>query len=364
MYNSNIIQFALERNAYYISENKTRFHARITREIKNKFNIKIWVNTIKKWISSTNTLKNRHIREYLKDKRGQIISTFYTRHSKIKLINMEIVGKFIELYPFSTRQDIKTLIYNDFNINISIGVISKILKKNNFTRKVVRKHVVKNKDFLDNLSQERKIFINEIHKKYFKHIIYIDESGFTNQIPLKGLSKKGKQININIKALREQRLNLIMGITSCLMIDYQIYDCTINNSIFYSFIELIINKLKENFDNISYTFIYDNVSFHKMSNIEKIIKDNNHNILKLPPYSPNLNPIENIFGILKEIYKKNNKNNYYNYSKKNNIEIINNSILEFVTIYTINLKEICDRSYKYSYENLEKELRDRLIIQN
>ena len=48
----------------------------------------------------------------------------------------------------------------------------------------------------------------------------------------------------------------------------------------------------------------DNASFHKSEDTRNIIKENGHQLLFLPPYSPDLNPIENYWAILKGKLKK------------------------------------------------------------
>jgi len=51
-------------------------------------------------------------------------------------------------------------------------------------------------------------------------------------------------------------------------------------------------------------FILDNASFHKSSEIEKIAKKNHSEVLYLPPYSPDLNPIEHYWHKLKTEARK------------------------------------------------------------
>lgn len=48
------------------------------------------------------------------------------------------------------------------------------------------------------------------------------------------------------------------------------------------------------------TLIYDNAAFHKKDQLEAIAKKYGHHILFLPPYSPDFNPIENDFAIIKK----------------------------------------------------------------
>ena len=48
------------------------------------------------------------------------------------------------------------------------------------------------------------------------------------------------------------------------------------------------------------TLIMDNVPFHKTATIRGHVENNGHRIVFLPPYSPFLNPIENVFSKWKE----------------------------------------------------------------
>jgi len=46
--------------------------------------------------------------------------------------------------------------------------------------------------------------------------------------------------------------------------------------------------------------IMDNAPFHSKTHITKLLKHHGHYALFLPPYSPDLNPIEQSFAILKK----------------------------------------------------------------
>jgi RecJ-like exonuclease len=82
-------------------------------------------------------------------------------------------------------------------------------------------------------------------------------------------------------------------------------------------------------------------------------------------YSPNNNPIENIFGLIKNnkdvIYVKNNKER-----KKSKRKIIEDQIISSINNtfdkYSNILINLFKSAFKYDYINIEKELRDRLII--
>jgi transposase len=52
-------------------------------------------------------------------------------------------------------------------------------------------------------------------------------------------------------------------------------------------------------------FMHDNACIHTAKLTKKLLEDNHVEVLKWPPYSPNLNPMENIWSLLKDaIYKR------------------------------------------------------------
>ena len=108
-----------------------------------------------------------------------------------------------------------------------------------------------------------------------------------------------------------------------------------------------------------YIFIFDNVSFHKKKEILEYITEKGHKYIFTPPYSPNSNPIENLFGITKTQYYKDQTSNSSNQNKV--IKKIQKIIKDFPKTNT-DLKKIFDKAFNYDYKIEEKELRDRLII--
>ena len=51
------------------------------------------------------------------------------------------------------------------------------------------------------------------------------------------------------------------------------------------------------------TLIMDNASFHSKKKVESIASSFGHRVIFLPPYSPELNPIERCWAVLKKMLK-------------------------------------------------------------
>jgi len=48
----------------------------------------------------------------------------------------------------------------------------------------------------------------------------------------------------------------------------------------------------------------DNASFHKSSEVQRLIESVGCKLIYLPPYSPDLNPIEKFWSVLKKWFKQ------------------------------------------------------------
>ena len=70
---------------------------------------------------------------------------------------------------------------------------------------------------------------------------------------------------------------------------------SINSQVFYSWVEqVLLPELPPNS-----VIVMDNATFHKRQDIQDLIQEHHHTILWLPPYSPDLNPIEQVWSWMK-----------------------------------------------------------------
>lgn len=79
-----------------------------------------------------------------------------------------------------------------------------------------------------------------------------------------------------------------------------IYKDTMKSDLFEEWFErMLIPSL-----NRKTIIILDNASFHRMNKLQEIAQRYEHIILPLPPYSPELNPIEKCWANIKELMRK------------------------------------------------------------
>jgi transposase len=138
-------------------------------------------------------------------------------------------------------------------------------------------------------------------KKRPERLVFIDETGTTTKMTrLRGRARRGQRLKMKapfghwgtqtfIAALRHD------GLTAPWVID-----CPMNRKIFETYVETQLAPTLRRGDMV----ILDNLSSHKSDKAKAILKERGAWFLFLPPYSPDLNPIEMAFAKLKAHLRK------------------------------------------------------------
>jgi transposase len=293
MYNLEIVLTAIDLYNKCNSYNKTASTLKLYRQTVTN-----WIKSYKDNLPGLTKRIERFIH-----KNYSLLTTKHNLKLDNKLL-IDFISETIYLNPHYTKKQMIELIKQKININISMRGLNKIYKKLNLTRKKVKKHIIKNINYIDTLSKLRMDFtnkINTIFKETPHKIISIDETGIKKFIgTLFGYAPKGVNINIPINSKSFTNQSIIIALTTSGILSYEITGDNVNTNIYYDFIENVISKLTSK----GYVFIFDNVSFHNHKSILKLINDNGHTYIFTPNYSPNLNPIENVNGILKQKINK------------------------------------------------------------
>lgn len=136
------------------------------------------------------------------------------------------------------------------------------------------------------------MFCREIQKlkDEGKTIAYIDESGFAHDMPrTHGYSDKGKRCYGTHDWGAKGRTNVIGAMIGKALLTVMLLSGTVNTQVFTSWVkEDLIPKLPP-----KSVLVMDNATFHKGVEMKLTIAKAGHTLLYLPPYSPDLNPIEN-----------------------------------------------------------------------
>lgn len=149
----------------------------------------------------------------------------------------------------------------------------------------------------------RSKFIKKInnYKRQKRNIVYIDESGFSiNKIRDYGYALVGKRCYDKYNWGNKGRINTIGALVENKLITASLFETSINSDIFYNWCEQDLIPILPSKSII----VMDNATFHKRKDIQELIHHSKHKLEYLPPYSPDLNPIEHKWAQLKSIRRK------------------------------------------------------------
>ncbi|MBA4091027.1 MAG: IS630 family transposase [Sphingobium sp.] len=132
-------------------------------------------------------------------------------------------------------------------------------------------------------------------------LVFIDETwAKTNMAPLRGWAPVGQRLHAKVPYGHWRTMTFLAALR-CDRIDAPcVLDQPVNGQSFTDYIEQCLVPTLSPGDIV----IMDNLSSHKRPAIRAAIRGANAKLLFLPPYSPDLNPIEQVFAKLKHLMRK------------------------------------------------------------
>ena len=131
--------------------------------------------------------------------------------------------------------------------------------------------------------------------------MFIDETwAKTNMAPLRGWCAKGKRLNAKVPYGHWKTMTFLAALRHNRIDAPCVLDQPVNGQVFTEYVEQCLLKTLSPGDVV----IMDNLSSHKRPAIRKAIRSVGAKLLFLPPYSPDLNPIEQVFAKLKHLLRK------------------------------------------------------------
>ena len=115
-----------------------------------------------------------------------------------------------------------------------------------------------------------------------------------------GYSERGKRCYGTHNWQAKGRVNAIGAIIDFVFLSVGLFNANIDSDIFYAWLtQALLPKIPPNS-----VLVMDNASFHKRADIQEVIRQQDIILEYLPPYSPDLNPIEHKWAQAKAIRKQ------------------------------------------------------------
>jgi transposase len=131
--------------------------------------------------------------------------------------------------------------------------------------------------------------------------VFIDETWTsTNMARLRGRAPKGERLRAGIPHGHWKTTTFVAGLRYNGIAAPMVLDGPINRHAFQAYVDQVLVPELRPGDVV----VMDNLSSHKGPAIRRALEEAGANLLYLPPYSPDFNPIENIFAKLKALLRK------------------------------------------------------------
>jgi transposase len=134
-----------------------------------------------------------------------------------------------------------------------------------------------------------------------ERLVFIDETGTsTNMARPRGRAPRGERLIGKVPHGHWKTTTFVAGLRSTALTAPGVIDGPMNGNAFLAYVEQILTPSLSPGDVV----VMDNLSAHKVPGIREAIEAAGATLLYLPPYSPDFNPIEQLFAKLKALLRK------------------------------------------------------------
>ena len=202
------------------------------------------------------------------------------------------------MYLYEVSEEIRESLY----ISISPSSIYHLLKACGITRKKIRQVALQRCDAL------RGAYITQCLMFRPDMFVFVDESGSDRRSCIRkyGYALWGMTPTTHRLLHGGTRINAIAGIATSGLVALDLATISVTSEVFLDFAmgSLIPNMLPFNGTNPRSIVVMDNTSVHHTHEVISLFQSVGILVLFLPPYSPDLNPIEETFRYIKGYLRK------------------------------------------------------------
>ena len=134
-----------------------------------------------------------------------------------------------------------------------------------------------------------------------ERLVFVDEMGaHTSLAPLYGYSRKGERVRLEVPRNRGKNTTLLASMTLGGMGETLAVEGSTNQEVFEAYVEHALAPTLQGGEVI----VMDNLSAHKPAKVRELIEGRGCELIYLPAYSPDFNPIEEAFAKIKDMLRQ------------------------------------------------------------
>ena len=237
------------------------------RELSKLYNVS--KSAIGRWVNGVNIIPTKR---NIPLKITPIISTFIVSLLPTKCIIKDMMYQIKQVH----------------NVDVSICSIWRHLKSLKYTMKLNRKKTTCDK----NSAEKKQIFKSDINSVPIEDIYSLDEVGFQVEMyPRKGWSQRGTRCTYESTIKGYKNITGVFMISTKGVVSYNLSNKATNKDTFLVFLKNIEPSILMN-----KTLVMDNLCVHHTKDITDYLSSIGVRVKYTPPYSPELNPIEEMFS--------------------------------------------------------------------
>lgn len=245
------------------------------------------------------------IKVYEKENRYEQKLKGGVRKRSLEENHIQAIRSWIDENCAMTLKAIKMKLQECYNIDICLKTVDRYISSFSYTIKQIslipqRRNDEKAIQSRYNYAVE---FFEIISKISESHIIFLDEVGFNVSMRTKkGRSLIGTAAVQVVPGLRMRNISVCAAMNRDGVVYYASQTQAFKSISFLEFLKELFVKLEAMGLKNAFV-IMDNVPFHKHKIVREDFEQSSHTLLFLPPYSPFLNPIENMFSKWKHLIR-------------------------------------------------------------
>ena len=127
--------------------------------------------------------------------------------------------------------------------------------------------------------------------------MFLDESGVTTEMTRRyGWAPRPERVSEAVPAGHWRTLTVLAALTTTGVLASMTIESPTDGDVFLAFVEQVLAPRLEP----GHVVVLDNLSAHKVAGVRQLIEDRGAQLLYLPPYSPDFNPIEQAWSKLQQ----------------------------------------------------------------
>lgn len=165
-------------------------------------------------------------------------------------------------------------------------------------------HEKKTLGYKERCDEKRQVYRQALTEKYTagKKIVYVDECGFrAESYRQHGYAPKGERVLGLISGRRTRTTTLVAARIDSTFTAPCLFDSSCDSACFNAWLEAYLCPRLSASDVV----VLDNAKIHKTRQTRELIEASGAEVLFLPPYSPDYNPIEHDFANIKRLREYN-----------------------------------------------------------